>query len=160
MITTTVAQVKIPRTLLAPLKRRVLAHMDRYPPTRVINDLAGVPYLNRWELRRNHPTFDIYLHQFLKSDDNRALHDHPGVSLAVVLSGKYIERFQKKRHKIRTEGDIIPRRATTAHRIEIDEDSPRPITVFLRGPKLRDWGFHCAGGWRHHRDFHVRGCGP
>jgi hypothetical protein len=154
----TVKAVKIPQVLLKPIRGRVLDHMRHYPPTRVIENLAGVPYLNRWELRGNHPTFDIYLHEFLRSDDSRALHDHPGVSMAIVLSGTYIEWFRSNKYTIRSEGDFILRRATTPHRIEIDQSAPGPITVFLRGPKLRDWGFHCADGWRHHRDFRTRGC--
>jgi hypothetical protein len=153
-------EVKIPHVLLAPLSRRVLDYMSRYPPTRTVEDLAGMPYLNRWELRGNHPIFDIYLHQFLKSDDNRALHDHPSMSIAIILSGQYTERFPENRHKIRRRGDIILRRATTAHRIEIDEGQPGPITVFVRGPKFREWRFHCTNGWRHHHDFRVRGCDP
>jgi hypothetical protein len=152
--------VKIPRALLAPLRRRVLDHMANCPPTRIIENLTGAPYLYRWELRGNHPTFDIYLHQFLASDDNRALHDHPAASIAIVLCGEYTEWFQANKYKIRREGEIMVRRATTAHRIEIDEGEPRPVTVFLRGPKLREWGFHCASGWRHHSDFRVRGCEP
>ena len=42
--------------------------------------------------------------------------------------------------------------------IEIDESASAPVTLFIRGPKLREWGFHCASGWRHHSDFHTRGC--
>jgi hypothetical protein len=138
----------------------VLRYISAHPPTRIIENLAGAPYLNRWELRGNHPIFDIYLHQFLKSDDNRALHDHPAASLAIVLSGKYTEWFKENKIRLRTEGDIIMRRASTAHRIEIDEGAAGPVTIFIRGPKLREWGFHCATGWRHHRDFNIRGCEP
>jgi hypothetical protein len=150
--------MKIPRALLVSLRLRVLDHMAKHPPTRIIKNLAGAPYLNRWELRGNHPAFDIYLHQFLRSDDNRALHDHTAASIAIVLRGKYMEWLQASTYKIRTEGDIVLRRATTAHRIEIDEAKPGPITVFLRGPKSREWGFYCMSGWRHHRDFRERGC--
>jgi hypothetical protein len=48
--------------------------------------------------------FDIYLHQFLKSDDNQALHDHPAASVAIVLRGKYTEWLQTNKYKIRMEG--------------------------------------------------------
>jgi hypothetical protein len=152
--------VKIPGLLLNPVRRRVIDYMRRYPPTRVIENLEGMPYLNRWELRGNHPVFDVYLHEFVRSDDNHALHDHPAASMAIVLSGKYIEWFQSDRYQIRTEGDIIVRWAATPHRIEVDRGAPLPITVFLRGPKLREWGFYCVDGWRHHRDFRIRGCEP
>jgi hypothetical protein len=55
------------------------------------------------------------------------------------------------------EGDIILRRAATAHRIEIDQSGSPAITLFLRGPKLREWGFYSGRGWQHHHDFpHTR----
>jgi hypothetical protein len=144
--------VKLPQALLAPLRRRVLDHMREFPPTRVIRTTAGAPYLNRWELRGNRRSFDVYLHQFINSDD-QPLHDHPAPSIAIVLSGRYTERFQANRHATRTEGDIILRRSTTVHRIEIDKHSAPVITLFLRGPKLREWGFYSGRGWQHHRDF-------
>jgi hypothetical protein len=152
--------MKVPKALLAPLRLHVFSYMATHPPTRIINNLAGGPYLNRWELLGNCPAFDIYLHQFLTSDDSRALHDHTAASIAIVLSGNYTEWFKENKQSIRTEGDIILRRATTAHRIEINEGRPGPITVFLRGPKLREWGFYCITGWRHHTEFGERGCDP
>ena len=144
--------MKIPEALVLALRRRVLNHMAKYPPTRIIHNVAGTPYLHRWELRGNHPAFDIYLHRFLTSDDQE-LHDHPAVSIAVVLSRRYTEWFQFNKHKMRSEGDIIVRRAATAHRIEIDDGGPPPVTIFLRGPKMREWGFYSGGTWWHHRDF-------
>ena len=152
--------MKIPRRLLNVIRRPVLDHIVNYPPTRIIENLAGAPYLKRWELRRNHPSFDIYLHQFLRSDDNRALHDHTAASIGIIVCGRYTEWLQGNRRETRTEGDVIVRRAMTAHRIEINEAEPAPITIFLRGRKTRDWGFYCPSGWRHHRDFHLRGCEP
>ncbi|WP_287865143.1 hypothetical protein [Achromobacter sp.] len=60
--------------LLGRLLRR---HAWRRPPDFVIGDAAD-PYLRRgWIISRN-PVFNLYLHQFLRSDDDRALHDHPG----------------------------------------------------------------------------------
>jgi hypothetical protein len=132
--------------------------MENHPPTRIIEGAWGDPYLNRWELRGNNPNFDIYLHRFLKSDDARALHDHPAASLSILLSGTYKEWFKGNCHKIRAEGDAVLRVAATAHRIEIDESRPGPITIFIRGLKLREWGFHCATGWLHHKEFQARGC--
>ena len=152
--------MKLPIAIVIPLRRRVLNHMGNQPPTRIIEGAAGEPYLHRWELRGNNPNFDVYLHRFLKSDDSRALHDHPAASLAILLSGTYKEWFRASHYKTRTEGDAILRVATTAHRIEIDESRPGPITIFIRGPKLREWGFYCASGWRHHKDFHAYGCDP
>lgn len=39
------------------------------------------------------------------------------------------------------------RRATFTHRIELTNG---PVwTLFLTGPKVREWGFHCPQEWRH-----------
>ena len=36
--------------------------------------------------------FNLYLHEFSRSDDDRALHDHPWLfNLSVLLSGTYVE---------------------------------------------------------------------
>jgi hypothetical protein len=150
--------VKLPATLHDLLKHRVLNYIERQPPTRIIRGVTSEPYMLRWELRGNSPVFDVYLHRFLRSDDISALHDHPAVSVAIILSGRYREWLATDRYRIRNEGEIIFRAASTPHRIEIDESAPGPITIFLRGPKLRQWGFHCANGWLHHKDFRMRGC--
>lgn len=50
------------------------------------------PYLIRWWLLpRNRFPINIYLHRMLRSDDDRALHDHPWWFLSIILSGGYIE---------------------------------------------------------------------
>src|SRR5262249_6479452 len=105
--------------------------MREFPPTRIIRTAAAAAYLHRWELRGNRPGFDVYLHQFINSDD-QPLHDHPAPSIAIVLSGQYTEWFRANQHKTRTERDIILRRATTAHRIEIDKSGAPVITLFFR----------------------------
>jgi quercetin dioxygenase-like cupin family protein len=150
--------IKLPGAIVVALRRRVLNHIENNPPTRIIRAASEAHYLQRWELRNNNPNFDIYLHRFLKSDDTDALHDHPAVSLAILLSGSYKEWLGANRYKVRHPGDVILRAPATPHRIEIDESASAPVTLFIRGPKLREWGFHCASGWRHHSDFHTRGC--
>jgi hypothetical protein len=47
------------------------------------------------------------------------------------------------------------RRARTAHRLELINGPC--VTLFVTGPKIREWGFHCPfAGWRHWRDYtHV-----
>ena len=113
------------------------------------------PYLKRWWLIPRNRFFNIYLHKFLRSDDDRALHDHPWWNVSYLLAGQYIE------HMIRAggvhsavryaAGDLRLRGATTAHRIEIDQPC---WSLFITGPVIREWGFHCEkAGWRHWKDF-------
>ncbi len=118
-------------------------------PDVVIGSLLR-PYLKRWHLIPRNPAFNIYLHQFLRSDDDRALHDHPWVNLSILLHGTYTEHTIAAggihERTVRRTGDLKLRGALDAHRIELT-DGPC-WTLFLTGPRWRIWGFHCAeAGW-------------
>lgn len=105
---------------------------------------------------------NLYLHQFLRDDDDRALHDHPSWGASLMLEGAYVE------HTIAAGGIHARRRfgagalrympARHAHRIELERDTvgePKPCwTLFAFGPTVRDWGFHCPErGWVHWKRF-------
>jgi hypothetical protein len=108
------------------------------------------PYMLRWWVIPRNRFFNIYLHHFLRSDDDRALHDHPWWNLSILLRGRYLEHT-RDRIRLRHAGCMVLRRATCAHRIELIDG---PVwTLFLTGPKIRSWGFHCPQGWRHWRKF-------
>lgn len=49
------------------------------------------PYLLRWYLIPRNPIVNVYLHKFLRSDDDRALHDHPWWFVSLILRGQYDE---------------------------------------------------------------------
>lgn len=107
------------------------------------------PYMRRWWIIPRNRFFNIYLHEFLRSDEDRALHDHPWINVSYLLEGEYVE------HSILAggvqtaikykQGDLKFRRAKTAHRIEIDQPC---WSLFITGPVIREWGFHCPAGWR------------
>ena len=97
----------------------------------------------------------IYLHCIMRSDDDRALHDHPWLNVSVVLRGSYLEHTIAAggvhEHQRRSAGTIVMRRARTAHRLELDAG---PCwSLFFTGIRVRHWGFHCPNGWVHWRDF-------
>lgn len=118
------------------------------PPDFIIGGETD-PYLLRWYVIPRNRWLNIYLHEFRRSDDDRALHDHPWWNVSILLRGSYIE------HRIRdggihtrtrrTAGAIVLRSARSAHRIELDAGPCR--TLFITGPKIRDWGFHCLTRW-------------
>lgn len=127
------------------------------------------PYLARWFLIPRNRWFNVYLHHFLRSDDDRALHDHPWWNLSILLRGAYVEHTVRPGGiNVRTQrqaGAMKLRRAASAHRIELPDG---PVwTLFVTGPRLRSWGFHCPKGWVHWRRFTAgprgetigRGCG-
>lgn len=111
---------------------------------------AEDPYMKRWHIVPRNPWFNIYLHHFLRSDDDRALHDHPWWNMSILLTGGYIEHLPSG-PVFRYRGGIVWRPATAAHRIELDQG---PVwTIFVTGPRVRQWGFHCPKGWRHWEEF-------
>lgn len=115
------------------------------------------PYMRRWWLIRNEK-FRVYLHQFLRSDDDRALHDHPADNISILLIGDYLEHLSDGSIKHRlawrpwAPWRLIARRAAEAHRIELI-DRNRVWTLFIRGPTTRVWGFYCPQGWTPWTDF-------
>lgn len=117
------------------------------------------PYLRRWYCIRT-PWFQVLLHQFLRSDDDRALHDHPWRSASLILRGQYVEVLPVNRNepsgatvrKLRRPLRVYRRSAEDAHRVELIDC--RPVwTLFFTGPYERSWGFWCRWGWRHWREF-------
>lgn len=128
---------------------------------------ADDPYLRRWYIRRNEAGGNIYLHQFLRDDDDRALHDHPWPSRSLILRNSYTEivpvdaaRWPLDRRVMsfeRNAGDVIARAATAAHRVVLKRDSFGEIvpcwSLFFTGPWERHWGFHCPNGWRSWQEF-------
>jgi hypothetical protein len=116
---------------------------------------ADNPYLKRWYLIPRNPLFNAYLHRFLRSDDDRALHDHPWINISILLEGEYTEHTISaggiNLRAVRKAGDHKFRSPWAAHRIELHAG---PCwTLFLTGPRIRTWGFHCPNGWRRWQDF-------
>lgn len=111
----------------------------------------GLPYLRRWWVIPRNRFFNIYLHQILKSDDDRALHDHPWINCSILLRGSYRE-ITPRGEFVRKAGSLVFRRAKSAHRLVV-EDGAEVWTLFITGPVIREWGFHCPKGWRHWKQF-------
>lgn len=139
-----------PTTGLAWL-RRLLSGKPHY----IIGGAAN-PYMLRWYLIPRNTWFNIYLHKFLRSDDDRALHDHPWRSLSIILRGGYYElKDNGTPHGTMRwygRGSFIMREATYRHRIILDGET-YPWTLFITGRKVRDWGFWCPKGFVRWQEF-------
>ena len=107
--------------------------------------------MRRWWLIPRNYSQNIYLHQILISDDVRALHDHPWDNTSFLLAGGYTE-VTPEGEFVREVGSVIHRKATDAHRLVIPEGG-EAVSLFMTGPLIREWGFHCPKGWRHWKDF-------
>lgn len=127
---------------------------------------ADNPYLRRhWLLPRNR-FFNVYVHEFLRSDDDRALHDHPWLfNASWLIDGRYIEHTACAHgchtyERLLRAGQWKFRWGPAPHRVELIEEVAYPVgytlpcwTVFITGPVVRMWGFHCPKGWVPWREF-------
>jgi hypothetical protein len=118
---------------------------------------------------------NLYLHQFLRDDDDRALHDHPSWAVSFMLRGLYIEHTIAEggihRRAVFRAGSLRFLGTRHTHRIELPHYAvggyvggpttwaPAPCwTLFLFGPTVRQWGFHCPErGWVHWQEFTAAG---
>lgn len=140
------------------------ARMQTRTPDFVIGD-PDRPYLRRWWIVPRNEHQNVYLHEILRDDDDRALHDHPWENTSLLLIGRYRE-ITPEGTFIREPGALIHRQADAAHRLELIDGAPC-VSLFFTGAKVRDWGFHCSKGWVHWQDFTGgangelvgRGCG-
>ncbi|WP_280757646.1 hypothetical protein [Polaromonas sp. CG_23.6] len=125
------------------------------------------PYLRRWWLIPRNRFFNVYVHQFLRSDDDRALHDHPWLfNVSILLQGGYREWFFVRHFTEMTgvncthfkdcrAGAVKFRFGGAPHRVELTDGTC--WTLFITGPRYREWGFHCPKGWVHWEKFTARG---
>lgn len=165
--------MRLPYFLLHRLARLADSVPARRAPDFVIGDDPEAPYLRRWWLIPRNRFFNIYLHQFCRSDDDRALHSHPWLfNASILLRGRYVDHTPRgavTRHA----GDFAGRWGNSWHRVQLLPPVPAWVaremadtmplapcwTIFITGPRIREWGFACPHGFVHWRDFTARGSG-
>jgi len=141
-----------------------LDFLDRIGRKRIVMDRqSDEPYLERYYLflkDRDRFPFNVFLHKFLKGDPDD-VHDHPWPYATLILKGGYYEwlpQFDSKGNKIaemcvwRGPGSFRVCRANSYHRIELDP-SVTAWTLFMPGPKKRDWGFLVNNRWIQHEQY-------
>ncbi len=91
----------------------------------------------------------LRLHHILRSDDDRAFHDHPWPYLTLVLRGGYWEIrphydtsgiYVCEVRKWHGPGSILWRPANSWHRLELP-DGQTAWTLFTTGAYRQTWGF-------------------
>jgi hypothetical protein len=100
-----------------------------------------------WLLQR----FDVAIrvHEILRSDRDRAPHDHPWPYLTVILKGGYTEqRYDAGGVLVSTKwhgpGSVLWRPAGSWHRLTLP-DGQTATTLFMTGSYRNAWGFNVAG---------------
>ena len=138
--------------------------LERMGRKRIVMDRqSDEPYLERYYLflkDRDRFPFNVFLHKFLKGDPDD-VHDHPWPYATLILKGGYYEwlpQFDSKGNKIaemcvwRGPGSFRVCRANSYHRIELDP-SVTAWTLFMPGPKKREWGFLVNNKWIQHEQY-------
>lgn len=154
------------RTLPKSITRKLLQAHSSYTSKapmdfRIPPDKSVSAYMLRWWRIPRNWAFNIYYHIVMRSDDDRALHDHPWWSFSIVLAGGYYEHEILEggihRHTWRGPGAMTFRwTGRKAHRLQLaaiggfvdGATTEQPATtIFITGPVLRRWGFHHESGW-------------
>ena len=138
-------------------RNRALKLVNSRQPDFVVGE-PDDPYMLRWWWIPRNKWFNVYVHMFLKDDDDRAMHDHPWASLSLLCEGVLKEYYKDQTTgfnywKYISPGEWSYRSSKLAHRLEVPKQPFDPITIFITGPRIREWGFHCPMGWKHWKDF-------
>lgn len=107
-------------------------------------------YMDRfWLIPYSRYFLAIRIHHILRSDDDRAFHDHPWPYLTIILRGGYFEvkpfydksgLYKCDTRKWYGPGSILFRRSNSWHRLEVPEGQTA-WTLFTTGRYMRKWGF-------------------
>ncbi|MBU8834420.1 hypothetical protein [Mycolicibacterium goodii] len=153
------------QTSIKPSNSAWLRRLMSGRPHQVIGG-SDDPYLLRWYVIPRNPVLNVYVHKFLRSDDDRALHDHPWWFVSLILKGGYTEVTAAGRTPRsglvggRYRGwdrTLAFRPATFRHRVElwpvVEHGKPflgrrdrRELpcwTLIVTGRRTRTWGFWC-----------------
>lgn len=120
-------------------------------------------YMNRWWLLPYtwwRPAARI--HEILRSDDDRAFHDHPWPYMTIILRGGYFEvrptydesgLFTGITRRWYGPGSVLFRRAKSWHRLEVPCGTIA-TTLFITGRMSQKWGFQTTPVPKlYHRDY-------
>lgn len=129
------------------LVRRLCERVAARLPMRAITGIDGSTFLERYVLLTRGPKRgNVYLHRFLRGDEDRELHNHPWYGLSLILVGGYREErrcWTPEGERVETR-DVRPGALNfisphTFHRVELNQG---PCwTLFITGPVVQSWGF-------------------
>ena len=101
--------------------KKILYWLTNFLPCRIIND-GETPYLERYYLGTLFG-WRLYLHQFVGSDPDRGLHDHPwSRAFSIILSGWYYELTRSGERRVRWFNSLT---GDTFHRVILPIDWSR-----------------------------------
>jgi len=149
--------------------------LDKIFPKKEICNHVGDTYMHRWYVFKS-KWFSVFIHKFVRSDFDRALHDHPWPFIVIPIWRGYIEHYQPivGGTRFNCQRVVYPifgtryRKATFRHRVELHtrfEDIAlqyggsvmipfmQPAwSIFIHFKRRRSWGFWCPKGFELHKD--------
>lgn len=126
----------------------LISRAARREPDPLIGADNPPTYLTRWYLLPRNRFFNVYLHHFGRSDDDRAHHTHPWLfNVSLVLRGMLVEHVIERgglvRKHVLLPGSLRLRWGASPHRLELPHGWTA-WTLFITGPRVREWGFLCG----------------
>ena len=132
--------------------------LSREPDLTVRGDDDSI-YLVQHHVWRKNGLLNLYYHEIRRSDEGRDLHDHRAFNVSLVLTQGYWEHLSDGRRLWRRPGQLIFRRASTPHRIELAKaptgQDVIATTLWLKLPDTRPWGFWRQGAWLPARQYEA-----
>lgn len=108
-----------------------------------LSDVIAHDYMRRWIIKT--PWVLLRLHKIMRGDARDHFHDHPFDFVSLILKGGYVEHRPDTYPRWCFPGDIIRRRATDLHYLDLI-DGPT-WTFVIASPEYRRWGFRTENGW-------------
>jgi hypothetical protein len=141
-------------------------YLERNGRHRIIMDRTGkVPYMHRYYLlfkgklnefdESERVPFNIMLHHIVLSDQD-GFHDHPWWYFTLILKGGYYEHrpIEQGGSIWRGPGHFRISRPDSLHKLELPYPGASAWTLFIKGPKVREWGFiRPDGQWEYWRTY-------
>lgn len=155
---------------LLPICKKIAEERD--PDFTIVRGSDAEVYMKRWWLIPRNRLFNVYLHCML-GDDDAVMHDHMYASLSLVLTRGLGEKYcrdprrefffeqdlgtgnwDRRSYWVQSRsfqaGDVIYRSRHFAHQLLVESPA---WTIFVTGPRLKEWGFWCPRGWKHFKDY-------
>ena len=137
------------------LTKQIIETAKQTPYFHLKDSDTGEIYMERYWLKpfEEKGNNNIRIHHIMRSDSDRALHDHPWPSTSIILAGGYWEIEPEDQEQdpradayafTRTwkgPGAVTHRSAGDRHRLEV-EPGTSAWTMFIMGAYERRWGFH------------------
>ncbi len=158
--------------------------LNRLLSSKTIHNCEGLAYLIRWYLLRT-SFVAVFVHKFVRSDEDRALHDHPWNFLVIPIWRGYREHSERPKTKSERAGIIrLPwwsgwveelnkpvavvrrvwpilgiryRKAEYRHRVELIAGKAS-WSIFIRFRERRGWGFWPKQGFIPNKTWWENNC--